>query len=45
MGMVVVPLSMVIHEVYIKGLSIFESENDAPVTGDRDGIMSGPISF
>ena len=36
---------MVIRDFYIKRIAVYETEADAPLIIDRDGVLSSPLSL
>ena len=45
MGICVIPFLVVIHQIDIEYITVFEPEYDAPVTADTDAPVPFPIAF
>src|ERR1035438_3385492 len=45
MGMCIIPFLVVIHQIHIEHVTVFEPEYDAPTPADADAPVPFPIAF
>ena len=37
--------SVIVNQVNINGIAVFEAKDDAPIRGDLDRPVAGPVAF